>query len=83
MRASAPLRVEVVAVPLLGGAELSLIDLLDGARDRLELSFVALGDGPLVPELEARGWPVFTQALEPRPGSVARAVAALTRRWRG
>ena len=78
------LKVSAVCTPLLGGAEWTLLELLDPpqARARLELSFVLLGCGPLEAELRKRGYDYAVRPLVPRLDSVVRGVASLVARWR-
>jgi glycosyltransferase involved in cell wall biosynthesis/GT2 family glycosyltransferase len=68
----------------LGGAEWTLLELLDSpqARARLDLSFLLLGRGPLEAELKKRGYDYAVRSLAPRPDSVVRAVASLLLGWR-
>lgn len=78
-----PLRVTaVLAVGAAGGAERWLLDLA-AAGSRLQVSWVALADGPLVAELRARGDRVVVLATGRRPqdllGPVVRLAAALRR----
>jgi glycosyltransferase involved in cell wall biosynthesis len=76
------LRVHVVVqTGMPGGAERVLVDLLRPAADRLELSFVALADGPLLGELRALG-PVSVVPTARGRAAVVRSALRLARAWR-
>jgi glycosyltransferase involved in cell wall biosynthesis len=79
-----PLEVAVVCMPFLGGAERSLLELLDTEelRSRLALRFVVLGSGKVERELAERGHPYSVLPAAARIHSIGRATASLIARWR-
>jgi glycosyltransferase involved in cell wall biosynthesis len=82
-RAGRPLRIElVVPVGTAGGAELTVLELLDAVAGRVEVAVTSFEDGPLADAFRGRGWPVTVLPVGRGPVSILLAAPALARRWR-
>src|SRR5918992_3441011 len=81
--ATRPLWIElVVPVGTAGGAELSILELLDSVAGRIEVAATSFEDGPLTDALRERGWPVTIVPVHRGPASILRATLTLAHRWR-
>src|SRR5918992_1239195 len=79
--ATRPLWIElVVPVGTAGGAELSILELLDSVAGRIEVAATSFEDGPLTDALRERGWPVTIVPVHRGPASILRATLTLAHR---
>lgn len=68
---------------VVGGAETTLLQLLAAAKERLDLSFVTLGGGPLVEKLRSDYREPIVRTTGSGAASMGIAVTWLARRWKG